>query len=215
MDLLVQKRDLSVAPKVLLRGGFIPAELYGRGVSNIHLSVPAKEFRRVFATAGETTIVNLLVDGSTHPVLITDVTNDSLTGEPTHIDFYQIQAGQKITAPVPLEYVGEAPAVALGGVLTKAFSEIEVEAVAEKLPHSFVVDISVLKEIGDTIAVSDLNFPDGVKVLIDTHTVLASVSAAREEEIVTASDIDLSAIKTEGDIKKAEREAQKSSEDSE
>jgi ribosomal protein bL25 (Ctc-form) len=126
MDLLVQKRDLSVAPKVLLRGGFIPAELYGRGVSNIHLSVPAKEFRRVFATAGETTIVNLLVDGSTHPVLITDVTNDSLTGEPTHIDFYQIQAGQKITAPVPLEYVGEAPAVALGGVLTKAFSEIEV-----------------------------------------------------------------------------------------
>jgi hypothetical protein len=83
------------------------------------------------------------------------------------------------------------------------------------LPHSFVVDISVLKEIGDTIAVSDLNFPDGVKVLIDTHTVLASVSAAREEEIVTASDIDLSAIKTEGDIKKAEREAQKSSEDSE
>ncbi|MEN9341996.1 MAG: hypothetical protein RIQ54_252 [Candidatus Parcubacteria bacterium] len=215
MDLLVQKRDLAVSPKALLQGGFIPAELYGRGIANIHISVPAKEFRKVFSAAGETTIINLLIDASAHSVLITNVTNDSLTGEPTHIDFYQVQAGQKITAPVPLEYVGEAPAVALGGVLTKAFSELEVEAVAEKLPHSFIVELSHLKEIGDTIAVSDINFPEGVKILVDAHTVLASVSAAREEEVVATSDIDLSAIKTEGDIKKAERDAQKSSEDSE
>ena len=86
-ELIVQKREI-FGKKVnsLRKENLIPAELYGHGLDNIHLSVPAKEFSKLFKEVGESTIINLNLENKKLPVLIHDVSTDSLSDKIIHID---------------------------------------------------------------------------------------------------------------------------------
>ena len=186
--------------------------LYGRGITNEHLAVPTKEFMKVFRAAGSTTIINLELSGKKHPVLVHDVQKNYITDEITHIDFYQIQQGQKIKAHVPVEFVGEAPAVKThGGVLNKGMTEIEMEALPEDMPHQIEVNLESLQELGQSLHIKDLKISSKVHITVDPETVIVSVSEPRAEEEAPAV-VDVTAVEVEGDQKKQEREAKKSEE---
>ena len=107
--------------------------------------------------------------------------------------------------------MGEAPAIkTLSAVINKSMSEIEVEAFPQDLPHSIAVDLSVLDELDKTIYVKDLKRPKGVTFLIDAETAVATATQPAPEEVVAPVEtVDVSAIKTEGEEKKAERDASK------
>jgi large subunit ribosomal protein L25 len=218
MELSVQKRDVLGKKVSAMRAeGVIPAELYGHGLENLHLGVQAKEFKKALDAAGESSVVTLNVGDQKLPVLIYDVQYHPVTGEVTHVDFYQVRMDEKITAPIEVEFVGDAPAVkAVNGILVKAMQEIEVEALPGDLPSGIKVDLSVLADIGNSIYVKDLKFGKGVRVLVSPDTVVATITAPMaEEEVVVEAPVDLSAIKTEGEEKKAERDAEKAAKETE
>jgi len=130
MDLAVTSREIT-GKKVrsLRKEGLIPAELYGRGIKNVHLAVPAKDFNKVLKESGTTTVVTLMIGKEKRAAMIHDVGRDFLTGDIIHVDFHEIRMDEKITAKVPLEFTGDAPAVKeKGAVVNKSMSEIEVEA---------------------------------------------------------------------------------------
>lgn len=213
MELSVQKREkLGKAVKALRREGLIPAELYGHGIENLHLAVPAKDFLRVLKDAGTSTIVNLLIGTEKRPAIIHEVGRNYLTGEVDHIDFYQVRMDEKIKAKIPLEFLGIAPAVKdKGGILNKSVSEIEVEALPGDLPHRLEIDLSVLSELNQSIYVKDIAVPKGVKVLVDPETPVLTVTEPLPEEVVAAAPapVDVGAVKVETEEKKANREAGK------
>jgi len=210
MELIAQKREI-FGKKVnsLRRENLIPAELYGHGLENIHLSVPAKEFSKLFKEAGESTIINLNLENKKLPVLIHEVSVDPLSDKIIHIDFYQVKMDEKIITSVPLEFIGEAPAVKeKEGILIKAVQEIEVEALPSDLPHNIEVDISQLSDIGMSIHVKDLKIDKKVKVLADLETVVATVTEPAKEEVVE-KPITVEEVKVEGEEdKEAEQETQ-------
>lgn len=217
IELKAEKRDkFGRGVKALRSAGFVPAELYGKGVENMHISLPMKDFRKVYKSAGENTIVSIVVDGKKYPTLIHDVSHDFLSSEPIHVDLYKVDMSEKIQTKVPLEFVGESGAVKnFGGVLVKSVQELPIEAMPDKLPHSISVDISRLAEIGNKISVDDLVIPAEVKVLVEGKTVVASVIAKVTEEqeaALRAESADLSAVKVESEEKKNEREAAKATE---
>ena len=118
---------------------------------------------------------------------------------------------EKIKTRVPLEFVGEAPAVkTAGAVINKAMSEIEVEALPQNLPHSLIVDLSQLDAIDKSIYVRDLTIPKGVTVLLDPETAVATAVTMAPEEVVEAPAADVTEVKVETEEKKAERAAVKS-----
>ncbi len=212
MDLAVKTRDvLGKKVKALRREGFIPAELYGHGFKNIHLALPAKEFNKVLKAAGSTSVVTLLLGKESKSAMIHEVARDSVSSEIIHVDFHQVRMDELVKAHVPLEFVGEAPAIKTqGAVVNRSMSEIEVEAFPQDLPHSLVVDLSVLDELDKTIYVKDLKCPKGVTFLVDTGTAIATATPPAPEEVaVPAETVDVSAITTEGEVKKAERDAEK------
>lgn len=197
----------------LRASGIIPAELYGSGTENIHLSVSAKEFQKALADAGESTIVNLSVNGAVHPVLIHDYQKNPITGEFLSVDFHKVNMSEKITADVPLVFSGEAPAVkGLGGILVRSMDEVEVEAFPADLPHEITVDISSLDEIGKSLYVKDIAVAGKFEITIDPETVIATVTAP-EEEVVEATPVSVADVKTEGEMKRAEKEAKKAEEE--
>lgn len=215
MELSVQKREkLGRGVKALRKQGFVPAELYGKGLENIHVSVPMKDFRKVYKAAGENTVVTVLLDGKKYPVLINDVSFDRITNEFESADLYQIRMDEKLKVGVPVEFVGIASAVKeKNGVLVKALQQLEIEALPMDLPHDIKVDVSGIMEIGQSIYVKDLDIPKGVRVLVGPDTVVATVTAkvTEEEELAMqqAAAGGVEAVKVETEEKKAERDAEK------
>ena len=98
MELTAQKRELTGKKVSAMRAeGFVPAELYGRGLQNVHLNVSSKEFKKVFQEAGESSVVTLSVDSEKLPVLIYDVQYHPVSGDVAHVDFYQVRMDEKNT----------------------------------------------------------------------------------------------------------------------
>lgn len=214
MDLVAEKREVfGRAVRQLRTQGLIPAELYGHGLPNLHLSVPAKEFLKVFKEAGENTVVTVVVGKEKLPVLIYDVERHPVSDEIMSVDLYQVRMDEKIRANIPLEFMGEAPVVKETiGVLIKSMHEIEVEALPADLPHDIKVDLSGLAELGQSIFVKNLNVPAGVKINVDPETVVVSVTAkALEEEkvIEETAAVSVEQVAVETEEKKAERDAKK------
>lgn len=198
----------------------IPAVIYGSGTEARAISVPVSDFRKVYAKAGSSALVDVAIDGGA-PVkaVIKEVQVNHLTMEPLHIDFHQVRMDEKMTARVPLVFTGEAGAVkALGGTLVKSLDAVEVECLPANLPHEITVDISKLNTFDDAVTVADLALPSGVEIITDARQTIATVEAPLTEEQLKKMEEDakvgdVTAVKTEGEVKKAEEEAKKAEEE--
>jgi large subunit ribosomal protein L25 len=139
--------------------------------------------------------------------MIHEVAYHPVTGKPLHVDFYVIEKGKKVTTNVPLEFVGEAPAVkSLGGTLMKIMHEIEIEAMPKDLPHEIVADISVLETFDSHITLADLKLPPGVTALGNPEDTIASIAEPKEEEEEPVEAIDMESIEVEKKGKQEEEE---------
>ena len=191
ITLEVTKREGKADP------GQIPAVVYGPKQESVALSVDKKAFEKTLEEAGESSILNLEGLGENLEVLIHDVAFAPIKGGVEHVDFYAIERGKELTTNVPLEFVGESPAVKGGGVLTKALQEVEVTCRPSALPREIEVDISSIKEIDDSIRVKDLSLPEGVKIENEPEDTVAVVVAVEEEPEEPAEAVDMDAIEVE------------------
>ena len=205
--------------KSLRKAGLIPAELYGKGVQNLHLAIPSKDFKKVFKQAGESSMVNVVLDSPAgeekRPVMISGVSVDPVSDDVLSVDFYQVRLDEKIKIKVPLQFIGESAAIKdFKGILVKAMQELEVEALPSKIPHSLSVDISKITEIGQSFYVKDLSASSDIKFLIDPESVIATVTAqmTEEQEAKLAAEIKPEEVKSETEEKKEARTAEKTTE---
>lgn len=177
--------------------GKIPAVVYGPKQEATAITLDKRAFDLVFAEAGESTIISL--EGLDQPVetLVQDVAFNVTRGGATHVDFYAIERGKEITLDVPLEFIGEAPALKLGGVLTKALHEVEVTCRPSKIPQHIDVDVSVLVDFDSHILVKDLILPEGVKIENDSEETVALIQQVEEEKEEVAAPVDMAAIEVE------------------
>lgn len=166
----------------------IPAVIYGHGTPTTHVIVDRITFERVYQKAGESTLVELQMEGSDPvTVLIQDVQMNPVSRIYSHIDFHQVRMDEKIKAEVAIEFTGVAPAVKeLGGVLLKNMDHLELTCLPADLPHEITVDISSLKTFEDHIRVENLTLPKGVECLNASDDIIASVLAPRSAEELDA-----------------------------
>lgn len=167
----------------LRKQGKLPAVLYGHDSENQQIELNEKDFLKTFKKAGESTIVNLVIEGASKPVLIQDVQHHYLNDQPIHVDFYAVNMSEKLHAKIPLHFIGESNAVkALGGILVKNLQEVEVECLPADLPHAIEVNIAKLNTFEDVIRVSELNVSDKVKILASPEEVVITSQPPRSEE---------------------------------
>ena len=186
--------------KQLRAQGNIPGTVYGKKESSMSVMVATSDFQRVFKEAGETGLVELVVDGLTHPVLIHNVQRDPVSNAVLHIEFYQVDLKEKVKTKVPLFVVGESPAVSeRKGVILSLLTEIEVEALPTDLPEKIDVDVSGLTDIDWEVKVSQLHAPSGVSILTDQTVGVVKVAAlvSKEAEAQAEADAQAQAAKAE------------------
>jgi large subunit ribosomal protein L25 len=215
------RTSLGRRAKTVRAQNMIPAVMYGSGVESRPISVPVAAFRKVYARAGSSALVDVAVEKEA-PVkaVIKDVQLDPISLEPVHADFHQVKMTEEMRAEVPLVFVGESEVVkALSGTLTTPIESVEVECLPSDLPHEIEADISALASFDDAITIKDLKLPAGVKVLSDPDAVLAFVERPMTEEELKKMDesqvgdvaavkaeAEEAAVKEEGDEEKKEGE---------
>lgn len=169
--------------KKLRREGYLPANIYGKDLASTAVQVKFSDFDPVYKDAGETGLVDVMLDGQRRPVLIKNIQWNHQTHTPLHADFYQVNLKEKVKSMVPLVVVGEPSAVTEKlGVLLNNLDEVEVEALPEALPENIEVSVAHLAQVGDQITVSDLKAPAGVTILTDEAQVVARIGELAAEE---------------------------------
>lgn len=179
----------------------IPAVIFGPDIDSLPVTLGYKDFVKAYTEAGETTLVDVKVEGVKEPykVLIKELQLHPVSWDVMHVSLYKVNLKEKTTADIPVVIEGEDEiALVKSGealVLTQ-LNEVTVSALPTDLPHEFIVDVSGLEEIGDSINISDLQY-DSDKVEIvehqpeDTVAVLdyATIEEEEEEEVLTEEEL--------------------------
>ncbi|AZF35510.1 LSU ribosomal protein L25p [Pseudomonas sp. R4-39-08] len=160
----------------------VPAVVYGGDKAPESISMLAKEVAKLLENdAAYSHVIELNVGGTKQNVIIKALQRHPAKGHVLHADFVRVIAGQKLTAIVPVHFVGEEAPVKKGGVVSHTTTELEVSCLPKDLPEFIEVDLSAA-EIGTIIHLSDLKTPKGVEFVALAHNddkAVANVHAPR------------------------------------
>ena len=183
------KRNTADKTKVLRANRIIPGVVYGRTQESISIQMDASDLLRTYRTAGESSIVNLKIKGigDEIEVLFHDNQFEPVSGEFSHVDFYALTRGEKLTTKIALNFIGASEAVKEGAILSENVKEIEVSCLPKDLVSSFDVDLTLLKKEEDVIRLSDLAI-DTTK--FDIHNLHAedAIAVANKAKVEVISD---------------------------
>jgi large subunit ribosomal protein L25 len=217
VPLIAQKRTvLGRKVKKLRKEGLLPAHVFGHKVKTIHIQVNNSDFNKVFEKVGETGLIDLSIDKDKRPVMVRNVQLNPVTDDALHVDFYQVNLSEKVKVNVPLEIVGQSPAVEKKtGLLLTPVSEVEIEALPTDIPEKIEVDISNLLNIGDEIKIKDLKLDrTKIELLSDEELVVAQIGELVTKEM-EETEAEIAAEQTEAAEGEAEGKEAKEAEDKE
>jgi len=172
--------------RALRREGKVPAVIYGRGREPQPLAVDATALTRLLTEiAAGTTLVDVTVEGAP-PVkaLIREIQRNPVRpADIIHLDLYEVRAGEKVTVEVPIRFAGVPEGVRnFGGVLDQTMHTLEIRVLPTEIPEQVDVDVTALN-IGQSIHVADLQFPN-LEIMNDERQTVCTVVAPRAEEVV-------------------------------
>ncbi|MBZ4688233.1 MAG: large subunit ribosomal protein [Clostridia bacterium] len=164
----------------LRKEGFVPAVFYGKEIGSKGIKVKSNELEKLINRYGENALVKLVVeeDGAEqeYTTLIREIQRHPIKDEITHVDFNQISMKHKLDTTVAVHLVGEAKGVKDGGILQHGAREIDIRCLPINIPEHVEADISDLG-IGDNLTVADLDLGEGIEILSEEDTILATVIA--------------------------------------
>src|SRR5580765_6602849 len=177
----------------LRKQGIVPGVLYGFG-DPVAISIEERELRRALTgAAGLHSILDVEIDGTgkAHASILKDYQLDKVRGGVTHVDLHEVRLDRAITASVSVHLIGgeNAPGVKEGGVLSQPLREIQVEALPLEVPEHIDLDVSHMA-MGDTLRIGDIAVPEGVTLLDDPETVVATVTAPTREIEVEVEEVE-------------------------
>ena len=170
------------ASRRLRHAANIPAVVYGGNKPAESVTILAKEIAKLFENeAAYSHVIELNVDGAKQNVIVKAMQRHPSKQFIMHADFIRVVAGQKLTATVPVHFIGEEAPIKKGGEISHVVNEIEVTCLTKDLPEFIEVDLSAA-EVGAIIHLSDLKAPKGVEFVALAHgddKAVANVHAPR------------------------------------
>ncbi|MDO9559227.1 MAG: 50S ribosomal protein L25/general stress protein Ctc [Syntrophales bacterium] len=179
LNALIRKETGKGPARRLRMAGGVPAVFYGPSAEAMLLSVNAVDLLKLLRKREENVFIRLIIEdgGKKHEKMsmVKEVQMEPVTRRFYHADFYEISMDRPFTFDVPIHFKGTPAGVENGGELQHVKREIKVSCIPTKLPDFIEVDISGLN-IGDHLRVSDVVAMDGLTLLDDGESVIATVS---------------------------------------
>lgn len=179
---LVAERRTSTGKKhtkELRAAGRVPANLYGFNKEGLSLSVAAEDVGKV--VSGGSKVVDVEVDGTVDKAVVQELQWDTFSTYVQHVDLMRVDPDGITTVDVPLDLVGEPPALKTGGQLRYPVKKITLTCSDFRVPRKIEVRIGSM-QMGDTLTVADVPVPEGMKVETPADTVVAELFDTRKAE---------------------------------
>ena len=187
--LQIQKRTTEGKKvKTLRNQGITPIHLYGSEFDSASMQVKKSELINILNLAGFSSPITLN-DGKNDIIAFArEVQRHPLTEQILHVDFQIVGKDDQVEVEVPINLIGESPAVKnLGGVLIKLMETIRISSKVDSVPKSLELDISVIESLEQSILVGEIEIAEGVQIVSDETFAVARVIPPRieveEEEI--------------------------------
>jgi len=177
------------AARAARREGLVPAVIYGAGKDPLPIAIDPRVLRTEINKPGFfSTLYDIQYDGQSQQVLCRDLQLHPVTDAPLHADFLRVTEQTLIDVEIAVHFENEeeSPGLKLGGVLNIVRHTVELNCRAGAIPEMIVVDLTG-REIGDSIHISEIALPAGVRPTItDRDFTIATIAApsvlAAEEE---------------------------------
>lgn len=198
MKLQANKREITGKKVKNLRSeGLVPASVFGPKKPSENVQFNKKDFIKLFKKVGFNKFFDIVIeDQKPAKVLVKEIQKHPVNDNLISVGLYQVAEDRKITVEVPVEFVGESPAVKQNlGFLITQMDSIAINCFPKDLPNVFEVNISELINPGDAITVGDIKLPEDVVLdsSMDATSALVYIGTAQKEEEVKAETT------TEGD----------------
>ena len=169
------------AARKLRQNDQLPAIFYGPATETIMLTVDYPELARITKQGkGENIILDLQITSDhgeeTRKAMLKELMVDPVNGAYLHADFYEISMDKEITVDIPVTLVNTPIGATEGGFLQHIRRDITVSCLPDNLIDSLELDVSEL-DIGDTIHIRDIEFPEGITCSEEGHLTVVVVSA--------------------------------------
>lgn len=170
------------------RNGQVPVTIYGGAGEAVTALAPLSELAAILRSdTGRNTIFTVDIEGvEATEVMFADRQIDPVRMRLVHADFKRLVKGEKIEATVPLRLVGEPFGVREeAGVLEQLVREIDIRCQPRDIPEHLDVDVTNLK-VHEVLHVSDIPIAEGIEILAEPDTAIATVGVVKEEPVAAA-----------------------------
>jgi large subunit ribosomal protein L25 len=174
------------------RNGQVPVTIYGGEGAAVAALVPLRELAAILRSdSGRNTIFTVDVEGvEATEVMFADRQIHPVRMRLVHADFKRLVKGEKIEATVPLRLVGEPIGVReQAGILEQIIREVEIRCQPRDIPEHLDVDVTNLA-VHEVLHVSDIPTSEGVEILEDADTVIATVGVVKEEPVEVVAPVE-------------------------
>jgi len=166
----------------------IPGVIYGPKLKNFNVFLPELFVEKHRSPRYETTIFKTDSESSELAninVMLKKIDFHPVSGRPVHVDLYALDMSEKIKVNIQLKFEGEPIGCKEdGGVRQVLLHDIEIECSPADIPEEIPVDVSGIA-LNSSLKVSDINFPDNVKVITASDRAVITVSQPKEEKVET------------------------------
>lgn len=166
----------------LRRENKIPAVVYGHKAEPVAVSLDRHDFTEAVHHGHR--LLDVQIESEKQKVIIKDLQYDYLGKDIIHADLMRVSVTQRVKVSVPIELKGTAKGTHEGGIIEEQLDHLEVECMVTEIPEGFTVRVNEL-DIGDTIHASDIELPEGVRLITDPEALIAAchvVTAAKTAE---------------------------------
>ena len=203
--------------RAIRRSGRIPAIIFGDKKDTISIDIEEREYKKLMNQSGIfSRLIDITLEGKSNVVLTRDIQVHPVTENPLHIDFLRIGKGSNITVSIPVAFINEelSPGLKSGGVLNTVRFELDLQCPADNIPEKIEVDLEG-SVVGDSIHISSVKLPDGVKPTItDRDFTIATIAAPTimvepSVDEIDDEETDEEATATEEESKETDSESEK------
>ena len=171
----------------LLNKGMVPGIIYGKGTEPTQIAFEDKILQKLMHTGSfYSTILDIDIEGKIEKILPKQLQYHPVTDKLIHFDFLRVQNDTKVTVEVPVQFLNQetCPGLKKGGVLNLVRRDVELSCNANNIPDNLQFDLAS-SEIGDSIKISNINLPEGVKPTISDRDFVVATLAPPTVEVET------------------------------
>lgn len=163
--------------KALRNDGYLIANIYGKGVENIHCAFKNNDFIKTLKNKNSLDFEVKLGD-KTYSVVVQEYQKDPVNSKILHVDLLLVQKGVLSKFKIPVKLEGSPVGVKNKGVLLFSKKRINVKCLPEHLIDCIKLDVSPL-DVGDAILVRDLKELANIKVIEKPNVAIVGVIKAK------------------------------------